>query len=270
MKTDGSEFDPADSTGPESKTSLDKLLGILMHFSTRSDPWSVESLSRELGLPHSSTYRYLKTLSSVGLVSAVSAGAYVLGPSIILLDRQMRLSDPLLKSAEKTKLRLASELPGPGAVLLCRLFRNSVMCVDSAEIGKLGFEVSYARGRGLPLFRGAASKVILANMPLRTVHAFFDSETEQFANAGLGRDWKTVKASLRKIRQTGYSITYGELDAGAIGVACPILDGGGQIVGSLGYVTVEGAPHAPLLNELCETVKTAAAEIQERLISSGA
>lgn len=270
MRSDESDFDPADAAGPEHKTSLDKLLGILLHFSTRSEPWSVEGLSAELGLPNSSTYRYLRTLSNVGLVSAVSAGAYVLGPSIILLDRQMRLSDPLLKSAQKVKLRLAKELPGPGAILLCRLFRDSVMCVDSVEIGQLNFEVSYARGRGLPLFRGAASKVILANMPLRTVHAFFDTNPDQFVDAGLGDDWKAVRASLRKIRQAGYSITYGELDAGAIGTASPILGADGQILGSLGYVTLEGKATTQLLDEICSTLKNAAAEIQDRLSASSA
>src|SRR5213076_448054 len=105
----------------------------------------------------------------VGLIVAVSAGSYILGPSIIVLDRQMRLSDPLLNSAEDVKAHLARELPGPGMVLVCRLFRNSVMCVDSAGSGKLGFIVSYSRGRALPLNRGAASKVILAHLPLRYV-----------------------------------------------------------------------------------------------------
>jgi DNA-binding IclR family transcriptional regulator len=246
-------------------SSADRLLKLLMIFADKSDPRSVENLADELDLPHSTTYRYVKTLSDVGLIVAVSAGSYILGPSIIVLDRQMRLSDPLLNSAERVKSRLAKELPGPGMILICRLFRNSVMCVDSAGSGKLGFVVSYSRGRALPLYRGAASKVILAHLPLRNVRALFDAESSEFENAGLGSDWKTVRTSLRKIRQQSFSITHGELDSGALGFGSPVLGPDGQVVGSLAYVTQEQTFDQETFDKICAAVKSGAREIEDNL-----
>jgi DNA-binding IclR family transcriptional regulator len=249
------------------KSNSEKLLNLLMLFADRSDARSVEDLARELELPHSTIYRYTKALADVGLMVAVSAGSYILGPSIIMLDRQMRLSDPLIHSAEQIKERLAKELPAPGVILLCRLFRNSVMCVDSVEIGKIGFDVSYARGRGLPLYRGAASKAILAHIPLRNVRARFDGEPGQFIDAGLGSDWKSVKASLRKIRQAGIVVTHGEVDRGALGISSPVLGPDEQIIGSLGYVTPDAITSPATMKAICEAVKAAAEDVQRNLIA---
>ena len=266
VKQNGSIEKAQEARPGVTKTNSEKLLNLLMFFSDRSDAHSIEELARELDLPHSTIYRYVKALSDVGLMVAVSAGSYILGPSIIMLDRQMRLSDPLLNSAEHVKARLSKALPGPGVVLLCRLFRNSVMCVDSVEIGKIEFHVSYARGRGLPLYRGAASKVILAHVPLRNVRALFDNETIEFANAGLGADWKTVKASLRKIRQDAVAVTHGELDRGAVGFASPVLGSDDQIIGSLGYVTRDGIASPESVKGICEAIKAGAEDIRRNLV----
>jgi len=245
-------------------TSADKLLNLLMVFAHNSEARSVETLAQELDLPHSTTYRYVKTLSDAGLIVAVSAGSYILGPSVIVLDRQMRLSDPLLNSAEHVKDRLADELPGPGMVLVCRLFKNSVMCVDSAGSGNLEFVVSYARGRSLPLYRGAG-KVILAHMPLRNVKAFFDADGPDFKSAGLGADWKSVRTSLRKIRQQGFSITHGELDKGALGISSPVLGPDGQVIGSLAYVTQERTTDKEMTDNICAAIVEGAAEVERKL-----
>jgi DNA-binding IclR family transcriptional regulator len=263
--------DKARKTGTGvAKTNSEKLLNLLMLFADRSDPRSVEDLARELDVPNSTIYRYVKALSDVGLMVAVSAGSYILGPSIIMMDRQMRLSDPLLNSAEQVKARLARELPGPGVILVCRLFRNSVMSVDSIEIGNIGFDVSYARGRGLPLYRGAASKAILAHIPLRNLRARFDAEPDQFTSAGLGADWKAVKATLRKIRQDGILVSRGEVDQGAVGIACPVLDPGGQILGSLSYVARDETTSAEDIGEICRALRDGAEEVQRNLTAFAA
>lgn len=248
-------------------SSADKLLSVLIAFASKSEPRSVEDLANELSIPHSTMYRYVRSLSDVGLIVAISAGSYILGPSIIALDRQMRLSDPLLICADPVKSRLASELPGPGRVLVCRLFRSSVMCVDSAATGELGFQVSYSRGRELPLFRGAASKVILAHLPLRNVRALFESDQREFASSGLGGEWKTVRASLSKIRQQGFSISHGELDEGALGLASPVFGLEGRIYGSLAYVMNEMDVIQDNVEELCKIIKEGAESIENSLAS---
>lgn len=257
--------EPEEAVARSPKTSSERLLKLLMLFSDRSGPRSVDELARDLDVPNSTVYRYVKALSDVGLIVAVTPGFYILGPAIIVMDRQMRLSDPLLSIAAQSKWRIAKKLPSPGVILFCRLFRNSVMCVDSHEIGRVEFEVSYTRGKSVPIYHGAASKAILAYVSLRTLRARFEAEPDQFRGARLGPDWRSVKASLRKIRQERVIVTRGEVDRGLVGVASPILGPDQQIVGSLGYVIEEGAATPEVVEAIVAAIRVGAEKVQHKL-----
>jgi DNA-binding IclR family transcriptional regulator len=132
--------------------------------------------------------------------------------------------------------RLTGQLPPHTVTLLCRLFRSQVMCVHQEFAARPDFAISYERGRPMPLFRGAASKSILANMPLRAVKAISQEHQAKFAQAGLGRTWDEVKERLRELRSAGVSVTQGELDPGMCGIAVPLFEATGVVIGSLSVV----------------------------------
>lgn len=242
-------------------SSADKLLSVLGLFSTSSDPWTVDEVASALGLPQSTTYRYIRSLANAGLVVAISAGSFVLGPSIVMLDRQMRRSDPLLVNSADTMRKLSETMGVPGVLLLCRLFRSNVMCVHSIALGTPKLEVSYERGRPMPLFRGAASKAILASLPPRTVRGFFDQHAEEFAASRLGETWQDVKYSLRMLRNAGVVATHSEIDRNVLGIASPIFDGAGQVLGSIGFVEPGRPLDDPLIPAFAVKLKDAAQEI---------
>lgn len=217
-------------------TTSDRLLSILGLFTVEHPEWTVEQAAGALGLAVSTAYRYFRSLSKAGLIVAFTAGRYVLGPAIIQYDRQIRLRDPLTTTAQTTMKQLTERMPAQAVVLLCRLFRNQVICVHQESARKPDFAFSYERGRAMPLFRGAASKVILANMPLRTVKSLHAEHGSKFAQSALGKNWEETKERLRALRNTGYLATQGELDPGMCGIAVPMFDPGGAIVGSLSIV----------------------------------
>jgi DNA-binding IclR family transcriptional regulator len=217
-------------------TTSDRLLSILGLFTVEHPEWTVEQAAGTLGLAVSTAYRYFRSLSKAGLIVAFTAGRYVLGPAIIQYDRQIRLRDPLTTTAQTTMKQLTEQMPAQAVVLLCRLFRNQVICVHQESARKPDFAFSYERGRAMPLFKGAASKVILANMPLRTVKSLHAEHGSKFAQAALGKNWEETKERLRALRNIGYTATQGELDPGMCGIAVPMFDPGGAIVGSLSIV----------------------------------
>src|SRR5262245_503951 len=110
-------------------TTADKLLQALGLFTLERPEWTVEAAARELDLTLSTAYRYFKSLSDAGFISAGSAGRYTLGPAIIQYDRQMRLLDPLIITATPVMQRIASVIRSQSVVLLCRLYKTQVMCV---------------------------------------------------------------------------------------------------------------------------------------------
>jgi len=231
--------------------------------------WTVEAAARELNLSQSTAYQYFRSLVDARLVAAYKTGRYRLGPSIIEFDRQTRRLDPLIRSAQPSMRALTGSVDFAGMALLCRVYGATVMCVD--QVGELPapFAVSYERGRPMPLYRGSASKVILAHLPLRWLRRHYAREHTAIAAAGLGEDWKTFTAQLRKLRRSEVCVTRGELDLGLLGVSAPVFGAEGEILGSIGLVVSaqEVAAREHLLEQLTAAVKSAGAEVTSALRS---
>lgn len=243
------------------ETTSDRLLNVLGLFTTERPEWTVESAARELDLAVSTAYRYFRSLTKAGLIVASVTGRYVLGPAIIQYDRQIRLLDPVLTSAQPIMTRLAQQLPLNVILLLCRLFRNQVICVHQEARERTHFATSYERGRPMPLFRGAASKIILAHMPPRTVKALYLANAEQFKHASLGSSWDEVKPRLREFRSAGVAITRGELDPGMVGVAVAVFDHAEAVIGSLSLVLEQRHLTQKFVETATQQLRAASAEI---------
>lgn len=217
----------------------DKVLSVLRLFSSEAPEWTVEGAAQELGLPHSTAYSYFRSLIHSELIAPVGVGRYVLGSAVIEMDRVARSSDPILVLGSAVLARLVEDPPIEVVSLLCRLYRMKVMCVDQRSSSGADFAISYERGRLMPLFRGAASKVILANVERRRIRRFFEDNMEEVAANRLGNSWSEFRLSLRRIRSHDAYVTRGELDRGRIGISVPLLTAGGASLGSVSLVVAE-------------------------------
>lgn len=217
-------------------SSGDRLLSVLGLFTIERSQWTVEDAAEALGVSAATSYRYFRRLTNAGLITPVAGAGYTLGPAIIQMDRQIQIADPMLRAARPVMHGLIDQAAEGSALLLCRLFHDRVMCVY--QVLGLGPQepVSYQRGRPMPLFGGATSKIILAHLPGRTLKSLFERNREAIADAGLGADWDSFRAALAAIRRAGHAISYGEIDAGRIGLGIPIFDRDRAVLGSLSFV----------------------------------
>lgn len=213
-------------------STADRLLEILDLFTLERPDWSVDEAAEAVNAPTSTVYRYFNSLTKRGLVATVGGARYILGPSIIRYDRQLRLTDPLVRSARGEMERLAQVVAERGVVFLCRLFGDQVMCVSQAAEGELPFTISYERGRLMPLFAGSASRVILANLPPAKIQSLYRKMPEEFERQGFGKTIQEVREGLKVIKNDGSVTTVGEIDPGMRGISVPILSSG-KIIGSL-------------------------------------
>lgn len=242
-------------------TTSDRLLSVLGLFSIERPEWTVEEAANELRLAASTTYRYFRSLSKAGLIVAFATGRYVLGPAIIQYDRQIRLRDPLTTAAQPIMKRLTEQLPAHTLVLLCRLFRDQVMSVHQESAEKPHLAVSYERGRAMPLFRGASSKIILAHMTPRIVKALYEEHAAKFTQASLGKNWDEAKERLRTLRSAGVAIAQGEVDPGMCGIAVPVFEPAGAVIGSLSIVIPARYLTPSFLEQAPALLKTAAEQV---------
>jgi len=248
-----------------------RLLAVLNLFTLEKPEWTVEEAAKEISVSISTAYRYFRDLSKIGFLDPFSSGRYVLGPAVIENDRKIRLTDPLIKVGRPAMQRLVSRSGSVGVALLCRVYRNCVMCVHQEATVLPENTVGYERGRPMPMFRGASSKVIFANLPSRTVRWFFSKYPEEIAGAELGSDWETLKINLRRIRRASIHITRGEVDAGRVGIAAPVFGRDKVVVGSIAMAIPESEATPQFVANISALVQAGAREITAglQLSSSG-
>lgn len=242
--------------------SLEKMLSLLDVFTPAAPAWSTDELIRYSGVSRSTCYRYIKVLQRAGFLTPVASGSYILGPRIIELDRQIRMCDPVYTAGGGPMQQLARQT-GHSA-LLCMLYSDTVMCVRE-ELNADAPEGLFSRGQKRPLFAGAASKVILAHLPAHQLRSLFAKHRKTIAAAGLGADWESFRKALRQIRQDGCCITTGEFTAGITGIAAPLFNRSGKVLGSLGIAMPALTADRAQFPALIKAVMKAAQRVTERI-----
>ena len=243
--------------GPES--SLARMLRVLDLVEESPAGLGFEELLSRLGFTRSTLYRYLKTLGDSGLLTSIPSAGYVLGPRVAELDFAMRGHDPLILAARDLMGDLARSTPG--IALLCRRYRERVLCVHQ-ERAEATFESTYERGKPRPLLKGAASVVILASMSAGAVARLYAREPESFAEARLGTSLEAVRASLRRIRRRGWEASEGRLTPDVTGIAAPVFDRSG-VLGSLSVTLGRTGLLEPELRRIATAVVAAAQKVTE-------
>lgn len=236
-------------------SNLEKTLKVIDVFSEDAPIWTVDQLVAELGTSRSTTYRYVKELCEAGLLAPVG-GAYILGPRIIELDRQIRQSDPLLTIGRDILDGLLPRV-GEGILFICALLGDDVISVFRRE-NPNSLDISYSRGRPMPLFRGSASRVILAHLPERRLTKFFLYHRREIRDAGLGGEWEAFRSNLKKIRERPYLTSRGQVDPGVFAVSAPAFDGGGNVLASLTLAMPERRADEEDMEALADLIVSAA------------
>jgi DNA-binding IclR family transcriptional regulator len=245
-------------------SSGDRMLAVLGLFTLDRSEWTVEVAAEALGVSATTAYRYFKRLTNAGLLSPVSRASYVLGPAIVQMDRQIQICDPMLRAARAVMNDLIGYGISGSVLLLCRLFHDRVMCVHQVLGRGQHQPVAYERGRLIPLFRGATSKIILAHLPPRTLKSLFLQNAAAIADAGLGNSWDEFRQRLAALRRDGFAVARGELDPGRAGIAAPIFEGH-AILGSLGFVLPAERTDDTLIRRLAPLTIAGAREIERAM-----
>lgn len=253
------------AAAPDSAGSLARMLNVLDLFSEAEPVWSTAAILEALQTSRSTGYRYIKTLHDAGLLTTVRTGYYSLGPRIIEMDLQIRMTDPLLLASHGVLEDLVDTI-GHSA-LLCTAFRDSVLCIGECR-APTSPENRFSRGQRRPLFQGAISKVILAHLPHYRLKAIYADQRQEIEKAGLGSTWSAFRAALGEIKKDGYLLTMGEFNPGVYGVAAPVLTDQKTALGSVGVAWDEKARRDVEVEQAVRAVKQAAATISERLMEN--
>ena len=218
-------------------TSVERLLGVLNLFTPQKPVWTLEGMAAHVNFSRSSMYRCVRELAGSGFLVALGKGCFILGPRIIELDRQIRLCDPLLAASREVMREASRDLPG-GVLILSSLYGDRIICTHQ-EPEPPPLPVSYSRGRTLPLFTSSTSRVILANLPQRTLVRIFLRDRAKISAAGLGEEWDQFKRRLREICRERLYVTRSAVDPGMLCTASAIFAAPKSVIGALCFVEAD-------------------------------
>jgi DNA-binding IclR family transcriptional regulator len=255
---------PAERAKPSAESAvLQRMAEILGLFSEQSPTIGLEDVEAALGVSQATAYRYLNNLLRIGLLSR-SSGRYVPGSRIMELEYIITRYDPIIVVSKE----LINELSrGLGChVLLGRFYGDRFINVYSRHPDGLA-GLNFAPGRRMPMFRGSQARVMLAAMDRRRLRRIFDAGAADPDRDRIGASWELFSAALQKIRRDGFYISREELDVGVIGIAAPVLDEAGGILGSLVVAYPKQSKPALSEAELVEIVKEKAREIARRIVA---
>ena len=261
---------PADSVGgKEARTArsgtdmVGKALSLLVLLGDEPRGASAADISRRAGLPFSTTYRLLGSLTRDGFVDYEPDGRrYHLGLRIFQLGQRVSNHHGFAGTATPV-LRRVTEQTAEATILSVRdgLHHLTVSKVDgpqtfrvTSDPGHLGSLSATAVGKVLVAFaEDAEREQLIADLPLERL-------TEKSI---VDRD--AFRAELEEVRRRGYAVMDEENELGMRALAVPLLNAQGYAFASLATaapvfrLTVEGLEaHVPLLQE-------AAAELAARL-----
>ena len=125
--------------------------------------------------------------------------------------------------------------------------------------GEATLELAYGRGRPRPLFQGAAPRVLLAYQPAAVLRRLHDRRAAEIARCGMGKTWTQFRARLAQVRESGWTLSLGELEAHLGAVAVPVRDEEGAIRAALALVGPKERLRAQGAASLVDPLKAASA-----------
>jgi DNA-binding IclR family transcriptional regulator len=195
---------------------LDRGLQALTIVSQHERGISIAELAAALAVDRAIAYRLVTTLESRGLIARADRGRLRLGAGLLVLASRF---EPQLRTLATPLLRDLAETTRAAAFLSVATGDDCVAIMVTEPEGTL-LRVTYRVGSRHPITRGAAGIAILAGRP--------SSPNDPEA--------------VRVARRDGYSVTRGELQRGAVGVASPVHSPGRASCGveaSIGVVAFE-------------------------------
>ncbi|GLW05730.1 transcriptional regulator [Microtetraspora sp. NBRC 13810] len=212
------------STVPGSKT-IDTGLRLLEILRDHPDGLTITELAQVAGIHRNAVSRHLTALGNHRLVARIG-GRFTLGLGIVELNAAVQHR---LRTAAASALQvLADTCNATAFITVLDTDEDQAVVLTVAEPRASQFHVSYRAGTRHPADRGASGIAILAG------RAALPGERPEIGEA----------------RAAGYSVTSGELQPGAWGVAVPIATPGRAAEASVGVVTIgerDAAHIAPLV-----------------------
>lgn len=238
---------------------IDRMMEVLSLIERRANGVSIRDLVDQLDLPRTTVYRILNTLQFHDVVRRSGAdGTYRLGARLLSLAARAvnEGQDYDLAAISLPHLQRLAADTGEGCKV--SIIDGTEILVIAAVDGKREYALTVVPGQRLPVHAGAASKVLLANMPKDELVERLKSSLPRYTPK-TQTDGRKLAAELARIRKQGFAQDKGEYAPSIHAFAAPIPDRTGKIIGALSVPFLAGASVAHMEKIRVETIAVAGA-----------
>lgn len=209
---------------------VSKALAVLTYIAERRHPVSLTNVSTALGIPKTSAFRYLRTLTQAGFVDHdAAADRYGLGTQFHAIARADSHVQRLREQARPAMRALMGEFNE--TVNLAVKDDTSIVYVDQVEPLR-SLEMRARIGDVHPMHSTALGKAILAFVPEAELRRYLDRPLSERTGRTL-IETAEIERQLRQVRSTGYATEAGENEDGAMCVGVALFDEAGYPVAAL-------------------------------------
>ncbi|MBI5441439.1 MAG: IclR family transcriptional regulator [Deltaproteobacteria bacterium] len=206
---------------------------ILFQLAESSRPeLSLTEICAAVGIHKSKGYAILNTLMDAGLVVRdADTKAYSLGLGLLFLSRAALDKTDLGRAA---KPYLSELVAATQSTALLGIVNGERLFVAAKEEASAGIGITIRVGQRYPLTWGAHGKTILAFLPAEERERLLeDSELLFLGDAAGEPDLELVRKELERVRERGYGVDVGVMQAGIQAVSAPILGSRSRPVGCI-------------------------------------
>jgi DNA-binding IclR family transcriptional regulator len=216
-----------------------QVLQILRYLAGQPTPAAAAAISRDLGLPRSTTYHLLATLAAQGFVVHLPDDRrYSLGISAYELGSGYARQAPLQRLA---RIPLATMVDRIGQSAHLAVLHGSEVIYVIEERAPRRPPLVTDVGVRLPAHLAASGRAMLAKLPAAQVRALYPDSSAFVVRTERGpRSISGLRQVLADVRRRGYAVEDGEITDGFASVAAPVIDHAGHPLASVA-VTFESA-----------------------------
>lgn len=225
---------------------VDRATSLLIAILNSPEPPLLSELSRELGLPKSTTSRILGALERQGLIRRDRNSAY-LGGEVLLRYASTQNQDAALVTRMRPVLESLASKTGE-TVNLAVPGIEDLKLIDQVDAKHLLGATNWI-GRAVPYHASALGKVLLAFGA-----AAIPAGTLQTKTARTITTRSSLNNELEKVRKAGYAIIDNELEDGLVAVAAPVYGLDGNVIAAISISGPDARISRDQLNKFGELI----------------
>jgi DNA-binding IclR family transcriptional regulator len=239
-----------------------RALGILELMMEAGKPLTVAEIIARLGIPKSTAYELVNTLSEAGYLAPQGGdNRLFLGRKLFELGSAYRNQVDLIKDGSRT-IEALRDLTGETVQL--SVLDGDMMLVLMKEEGSNPIRIVSQVGSRVPVNWAASGRLLVSDLDDRALRNLLAGTVRQSPSGRAKLDVGVLVKEVRNARKQGYATETNETNEHAGCVAAPVFDSSGRCVAAISIVAPAARLTASNRTKLIAAVTDAAARLSHR------